>query len=147
MKYNPFKTLPQYQLPAAIECSQKTGCFTWVIYEGEEADDTLKKFLFKILKATGLDPEKDCFVKAIPKGTKGKIAFRGMRYLLNFGINPEQFGWKLKLPLYRSVTLGNCQMLQVEKLAVYYQEINSKSRVKSAHLWEVLKNHFNEKSN
>ncbi|MEY2949045.1 MAG: hypothetical protein ACO388_08570 [Saprospiraceae bacterium] len=144
MKYNPFKTLQQYQLPAAIECSQKVGCSTWIIYEGEETDDSLKNFLYKILKATGLHPEKDCFVKAIPKDTKGKITLRGMRYLLIFGIPAEQLGWKLKLPLYQSVLVGNCQMLQVEKLTVYYQEINSKSRVKSVHLWEVLKKHFHE---
>lgn len=144
MKNNPFKSLPQYHLPSLIECSQKMGCSTWVVYEGQETDESLKNFLIKILKATGLEPEKDCFIKALPAGTKGRIALHGIRHLLNFGIPPEQLGWKLKLPLYQSTVLGNCQMLQVEKLTVYYQEINSKTRVKSGQLWQVLKNYFHE---
>jgi hypothetical protein len=142
MKYNPFKTLPQYQLPNVVECPQKMGCSTWVLYEGDKTDESLKSFLYKILKASGLTPEKDCFVKAIPSGSKEKIVLRGISYLLNFGIPSEQLGWKLKLPLYQSISIGDCQILQVEKLMIYYREVNSKTRVKSGHLWQVLKNYF-----
>jgi hypothetical protein len=143
MKYNPFKTLPRYHLPPTVECLQKTGCSTWIIYEGDEIDESLNSFLFKILNAVGLEPEKNCFVKTIPSGAKERIVLRGIQHLLNFGIPSERLGWSIKLPLYQPVLIGNSQVLHLENLSVYYQEINSKTRVKSGHLWQVLKNHFN----
>lgn len=144
MKYNPFKTLPRYSLPSAIECRQKMGCSTWIIYEGYETDESIKSFLYKILNAIGLEPEQDCFVKTIPSGTKGKIVLSGIKHLLNFGIPAERLGWKIELPLYQSVKIGDSRLLQVESLSVYYSEINSKSRVKSGLLWQVLKTHFHD---
>ncbi len=144
MKYNPFESLPRYDFPASVDCPQKTGCSIWIIYEGDETDESIKSFLHKILNAIGLEPEKDCFVKALPSGTKGKIALLGIKHLLIFGIPAERLGWKIKLPLYESVKIGDSQLLQVESLSVYYSEINSKLRIKSGHLWQVLKNHFHD---
>ncbi len=124
----------------------KGGRGIFIAYELSSSQKERLDYLNKILAAAKIDMEQDVNILAVPPESSIQLkttAFNSTpRYVLLFGVKPQQLGLNYVLPTYNPVTYQGTTYLWVDSLASIQEERLAGKNQKAGALWLALKQIF-----